>query len=106
MLHHNAPCHTIVYINQSLSDKSISVVSHSPYLPDLSPVDIFLFSCIKNHVKGLHFGSLYNIQMGVIDELNGIPAEAFQHCYEQWKQCLGRCVAAQGNYFERYNLGL
>jgi len=58
------------------------------------------FPRLKNHLKGRHFGTLDNIQKSVTDELKGIPAEAFQHCYEQWKQRLRRCVAAQGNYFE------
>jgi hypothetical protein len=47
-----------------------------------------------------HFGTLDNILKSVTDELKGIPAEAFQHCYEKWKQRLCHCVAAQGNYFE------
>ena len=46
------------------------------------------------------------IQKSVTDELKGIPAEAFQHCYEQWKQRLRRCVVAQGNYFEGDNFDL
>jgi hypothetical protein len=46
----------------------------------------------------------YNIQKSVTDALKGIPEEAFQHCYQQWKQRLRRCVAAQGNYFEGDNL--
>jgi len=54
-----------------------------PCSPDLSPCDFFLFSRLKNHLKGRHFGTLDNIQKSVIDELKGIPAEAFQHCYEQ-----------------------
>jgi hypothetical protein len=41
-----------------------------------------------------------------LKELIGIPAEAFQHCCEQWKQRLRRCVAAQGDYFEGDNLDL
>jgi len=49
---------------------------------------------------------LDNIQKSVTDELKGIPAEAFQYCYEQWKQRLRRCVAAQGNYSEGNNLNL
>jgi hypothetical protein len=77
-----------------------------PYLPDLSPCDFFLFPRLKNHLKGRHFGSLDNIQKSVTDELKGIPAEAFQHCYKQWKQRLRCCVAAQGNYFEGDNLDL
>jgi hypothetical protein len=41
----------------------------------------------------------------IIDELEGIPAEAFHQCYEQWKHCLRRFISAQGNYFEWDNLG-
>ena len=39
----------------------------------------------SNHSKERHFGNLNNIQKSVTDELKGIPAEAFQHCYEQPK---------------------
>ena len=106
MLHHdNAPCH-----RQSPSinfwQKSIPVVPQPPYSPDLSPCDFFLFPRLKNHLKGRHFGTLDNIQKNVTDELKCILAEAFKHCYEQWKQRLRRCVAAQGNYFEGDNLDL
>ena len=52
-------------------------------------------------MKVCHFGTLDNTQNGVTDELKGIPAEALQHCYEQWKQRLRRCIAAQGNYTVR-----
>ena len=105
MLHHNiAPCHTAVSINEFLDEKSISVFPQPPYSPDLSPCDFFLFPWLKNHLKGRHFETLDNIQKSVTDELKGIPAEAFQHCHEQWKQRLHLCVAAQGNYFEGDNL--
>ena len=82
------------------------MVPQPPYSPDLSPCDFVLFLRLKTHLKECHFGALDNIQKSVIDELKGVPAEAFQHCYEQWKQRLRRCVAAQGNYFEGYNLYL
>ena len=70
------------------------------------PVISFYSSGSKNHLKGRHFGTLDNIQKSVTDELKGFPAEAFQHCYKQWKQRLRHCVAAQGNYFEGDNLDL
>jgi len=57
-------------------------------------------------LKECHFDALDNIQKSVTDEVKGIPAEAFQPCYEQWKQRLRRCVAAQGNYFEGDDLDL
>jgi hypothetical protein len=82
------------------------VVPQPHYSPDLSSCDFFLFPWLKNHLKGRHFGALDNIQKSVTNKLKGIPAEAFQHCYEQWKQCLHCCVAAQGNYFEEDKLDL
>ena len=82
------------------------MVPQPPYSPDLSPYDFFLFPRLKNHLKGSHFGTLDSIQKSVMDKLKGIPAEAFQHCYEQWKQCLRRCVSARGNYFDGDNLDL
>ena len=36
----------------------------------------------------------------VTDMLKTIPVEDFQRCYQKWEQCLHRCVAAQGKYFE------
>jgi len=86
--------------------KEHSCGSSAPYSPDLSPCDFFLFPRLKSHLKWRHFGTLDNIQKSVTDELKCIPVEAFQHCYEQWKQRLRRCVAAQGNYFKGDNLGL
>jgi hypothetical protein len=89
-----------------LADKNIPVVSQPPYSPDLSPCDSLLFPRFKNYLKGRYFGTLDNIQKSVTDELKGILAETFQHCYEQWKQRLRRYVVAQGNYFEGDNLVL
>ena len=83
MLHHdNASCHTAVSINEFLAEKSTPVVLQPPYSPDLSPYNLFLFPRFENHLKGSHFGTLDDIQKSVTDELKGIPAEAFQHCYE------------------------
>jgi transposase len=107
MLHHdNAPCHTAISINEFVAEKRIPVFPQPPYLPDLSPYDFFLFPQFINHLKGRHLRTLDNSQKSVTDKLKGILAEAFQHCCEQWKQRLCRCVAAQGKYFEGDNLDL
>ena len=103
MLHHNAPCHTAVSINEFWTEKKHSCGSSAPIFAGSSPCDFFLFPRLKNHLKGRHFGTLNNIQKSITDKLKGIPAEAFQHCYEQWKR-LRRCVAAQGNYLKGITL--
>jgi hypothetical protein len=70
--------------NRRKSEKKYSCGFSAPYSSDLSPCDFFLFPRLKSHLKGRHFRTLDNIQKSVTDELKGISAEAFQHCYEQW----------------------
>ena len=89
-----------------LAEKSIPVFPQLPYSPDLSPCGFVLFPRLKNSLKWRHFGTLDNIQKSVTDDLKGIPAEAFQHYYEQLKQRLRLFVAAQGNCFEGGNIDL
>ena len=86
--------------------KGISVVPQPPYSPDLSPCDFFLFPKLKFHLKGRYFGTVDNIQKFVTDQLRAFLHEDFQHCYREWEQCLQRCVASQGNYFEGENVDL
>jgi hypothetical protein len=100
------PFCTAISINEFLAEKRNSCGSSAPLSPDLSPCDFFLFPRLKNYLKERHLGTSVTIQKSVTDELKGIPAEAFQHFYEQWKRRLRRCVAAQGNYFEGNNLDL
>ena len=60
----------------------------------------------RKHLKGRRFGALDNIQMAVTNQLKAIPVSEFQHCYEEWKNHLQRCVASQGKYFEGDNVQL
>ena len=86
------------WTNFFFAKKGISVVPQLPYSPDLSPCEFFLFPKLKFHLKGRHFGTVDNIQNVVKDQLRALPHEDFQHCYREWEQRLGRCVASQGNY--------
>ena len=44
---------------------------------------LWLFPKLKNVLKGLHFGTLVNIQKSVTDMLKTIPVEDFQSCYQK-----------------------
>ena len=107
MLHHDTvPCHTATLVNKFLTKKGIPMLSQPPYSPDLSPCDLFLFSKLKFHLKGRHFGTVNNIQKVVTDQLMALPHEDFQHCYREREQRLRRYMASQGNYFEGDNTDL
>jgi histone-lysine N-methyltransferase SETMAR len=43
----NAPTHNALSVKQFLPNKSITVMEHPPYSPDLAPCDFYLFPKIK-----------------------------------------------------------
>ncbi|GFV16923.1 putative transposase [Trichonephila clavipes] len=95
-----------IQMNRFLASKNIPVAPQSPYSPDLSPCDFFLFPKLKNHLKGHHFGTLKNIQTTVTDQLKAIRISEFHQCYEEWKKRLQHCVASEDSYFEGDNVEL
>ena len=87
VLHHdNAPAHTALSIREFLAKKSIPVLPHPPYSPDLAPCDFYLFPKLKLKLKGHHFGTIENIQKTITDDLNTLTENDFQYCYDQWKK--------------------
>jgi len=48
----NAPVHTAMLIHEFMAKKSIKLLSHTPYSPDLTPADYFLFPKLKKELAG------------------------------------------------------
>ena len=67
-------------------------VLHSPYSPDLSPPDYFLFPKLKMKLKGRQFADVAETQEAVTDELKKVQKEefsaAFQKLYDRAKACI------------------
>jgi len=75
-------------------------VPHSPYSPELTPAEFFLFPKLKTTFKGHHFQTIEEIQEKVIRKLCAITESAFQEAFQQWKKCWELCIARRGDYFE------
>jgi len=76
------------------------VLEHPAYLPDLAPIDFFLFPKIKEMLKGRHFDDIDDIWINTKSALKDIPKNQFQNCFEGWSRRWHRCVASQGEYLE------
>lgn len=50
--------YTALSVNEVLANKRIAVVPQPPHLSDLRPHGLFLFSKIKSHIEGHHFGTV------------------------------------------------
>jgi histone-lysine N-methyltransferase SETMAR len=85
-------------VREFLASKQITVPEHTPYSPDLSPNDFFLFPKIKEILKGRHSDDTDNIRSHTMAALKAIPQNQFQNCFEGWTRCWHRCIASQWEY--------
>ena len=76
LLHDNAPLHSAIRVRQFLAQKMVAVLDHPPYVPDLSPADLFLFPLLKAAMKGARFANVNAIKNRVTAVLRSIPQEA------------------------------
>ena len=75
---------------------------HPPYSPDLSPSDFYLFSPLKNAVRGKNYENSVDIQKDIKDWYESKPAKFFSdginQLPERWQKCLDR----SGDYFQHF----
>ena len=95
--HDNTPAQTALSVREFLATKQITVLENPAYSPDLAPSDFFLFPKIKEILKGRHFD---DIRSNTTADLNAIPQDQFQNCFEGWTRRWHWCIASQGEYFE------
>ena len=55
--HYNAPPHRAARVHQFFDNNNFEVVPHAPYSPDLAPSDFWLFSTLKDTLRGGTFSS-------------------------------------------------
>ena len=71
-------------------------VPHSPYSPDVILNNFFFISLIKTSLKG---NDVEKVKQKMAETLKGVKIDKFQCCFEQWKKCLIRCIASNGECF-------
>jgi transposase len=100
-LHHdNAPAHSSHLTQSFLAKHGITVVCQAPGSPDMAPCDFWLFPKLKRPLKDSRFDSREDIMRNAMKELRSLSEEAFQKCFQQWKERWAKCVESQGAYFE------
>jgi len=66
IIHHdNAPAHDALRVREFLAKSSITKMDHPPYSADLAPSDFWLFTKLKNALKGQRFDDVSDIQRNV-----------------------------------------
>jgi hypothetical protein len=65
LLHDNACPHTAAHTVQTFQQLHFDVLEHPPYSPDFALSYHNLFGCVKNSLRGHHFGSSYELKEAV-----------------------------------------
>lgn len=102
----NAPAHNALSVKTFLANHNIPILDHPPYSPDLAPCDFFLFPKVKSALKGTRFESVEAVKEKATEVMYGLTENDLQHCYDQWKIRMERCVDRGGEYIEGDNIKL
>ncbi|XP_014091877.1 protein GVQW3 [Bactrocera oleae] len=107
ILHHdNTPLHSNITVLDFLAKHETRVIAQPPYSPDLAPFDFFLFSKLKNMLRGTRHESIEAIQSHSLKALMAIPDKSYNKCMENWIKRWHACIGAKGEYFQGDNKDL
>jgi histone-lysine N-methyltransferase SETMAR len=77
-MHHNAS-----KITQELGREKIQRAPHSPYSPDISPCDFFLFEFLKEKLKEQKLATSKQILKAITETWNTITFETLQGLFSE-----------------------
>ncbi len=77
----NAPVQTAQLVQSFLAKNSIQLIPHSPYSPDLTPTDFFLFLMLKKELSGL---TLTFMEFKTMWAIRTITEDDFTRAFVRW----------------------
>jgi hypothetical protein len=99
-LHNNAPSNSALVAKTFLAKHGVVEIIHPYHSPDVTASDFFLFPKVKTALKGKRFIDVEDIKKNVMAELNTVPLEAFDNCFQELlKQCK-KCIQVGRDCFE------
>lgn len=101
LLQDNARPHTSHLTMAALHDLNFAAMAHPPYSPDLSPSDYWLFSPMKNYLRGKHYGNLSALSSAVSQWIKATPIVFYKDGIDTLPQRWQKCITLEGNYIEK-----
>ena len=78
----------------------IKTVPHPPYSPDLAPCDFWLFSKLKENLRGCHYETIEEIKEAMTKVIDTFIQEDFHGAFQKLLERYNKCIAAGVDYFE------
>ena len=77
-----------------INELKYELLEHPPYSPDLAPSDFWLFSHLKNCMRGKSFSSNYEVIAAVDEYFADLPKKHYRddngilNLEERWNKCI------------------
>ena len=73
----NAPVHNSILVTDYLTKMGIKTVPQPPYSPDVAPCDFWLFSKLKEKIRGYHYETIEEMKEAVTKVIDTLTQEDF-----------------------------
>jgi transposase len=100
-LHDNARPHSAAATLNLLNSWGWQILPHPPYSPDLTPSDFRLFPKMKEHLRGLRFNSIEDVQNEVKKWLRAQDEFFFYEGLDNLIFRYDKYLNGLGNYVEK-----
>ena len=78
----------------------IKTVPQPPYSPDLAPCDFYLFTKLKEKLRGCRYETIEEMKEAVTKVIDTLIQEDIHGAFEKLLERYNKCIAAGGDYFE------
>jgi histone-lysine N-methyltransferase SETMAR len=95
----NARAHTAQKCRTFCKENRLRLTPHPPYSPDPTPSDFFLFSYVKERLKGMVFPSYEELLDAIGKVVTGIESETLTAAFEHWMERLEWMSKNNGYYY-------
>ncbi len=104
MLFHqdNAPPHRSTDTTMTIDFLGFHRLEHSPYSPDLAPMDFATFPRLKAGLRGRRFTDIDELRLAVRSMVGTFEKRWYMDVYEKWVVRHKKCITYEGEYFEKY----
>ena len=72
----------------------------TPYSPDLTPCDFWLFPKLKGKLRGCRYETIEEMKEAVTKVIDTLTQEDFHGAFQYFLEWYNKCIAAGGDYFE------
>ena len=98
-LHHdNGKPHIHKDVISYLQSEGVTIMSHPPNSPDLSPCDFWLFDLIKENIGNQDDAE--SLHEAVTKFMKSLRKEEYRNTFDKWIERMHLCVNNHGDYFE------